>query len=1182
MNPPLSQLLQEVIARSRVCSRMAPLIAPMGFLLCLAQPAAVASSTLILPSSTPAKAPALLAVNLPFKATQDSLEIPIPTGCVSCRVELRLKGKTSFLRWRSYTFQGKPTSLTMPLPKSLQVEEWRASGTVNLERKASVTQAQKFPEAFYQGKRTFQKSAALGYQTFSANAPSRLKALDSALSADTSKVASNSPASSATPSTNNASQTATQQIAEADIWKAEGSTVYFFNQLRGLQVINLADPAQPRLAASLRLPASGQDLYILPETAPGERLVALLTQKYVSSAQIELILVRVNAEGASEISRTSVTGSLCDSRLLGNRLYLVSTDWGYWGSAGLSRDPLSTPLQAPSNLHELIIQPNGSVQKGTSFPINASSDGSSPVAENALISAGNDWLAVSTSNWSDNYRSRISLFRLEGSGISAITPKPVLTSGRIQDKFKVSFQNNVLSAVSIDYSAGWSEPVTQLENFSSSGEPLAQLEIIRREHLFATRFTQGKMYAVTADRHDPLWVIDLSDPAKPEIKGHVEVPGFSTYLEPMGENGEFLFTLGLVEGQVAASLFNVADPSKPALIERAAIDQKTWGFSEAVYNEKALKVLPEDGLALIPFSSPNFGPVLALAAGKTNSPAAAAAPAEPTNSFVQLLDINLKNGGSLKMRGRLYHQFEPRRATMLNGVLTSISQKELITAKIDNRDQPTVLADVSLAWPIDLALLSGDYLLQISDGSSAVWSGEKARLRISKADSEDTVVNEIPLGDGSVQEAVLRGSKLYVLRKNWGASLGLVRFLRSVKESTPQLALDIYDASNLPNLPQIGSTAVVMDRSDTNCTVSKLHWVNDSLAVVLTQAQPLYFWGGWNTHLPRPGDTSKVALALSLPFGRPVLSTSAAILRPFDVSNPVRPTALASYTLSATANASVSATGAGENLFVFGYAENPTETPATGRFFNFSASYPSVTTSINRIGIVDFANPRRPALLKPATLPGRLISVEQVSREGFLAFTESIEDQPNTLTGVFPVTTPNAILQATGTLTSNGSSTSKLAPEVLPSPADIAPPTADPLPAPPKRLLQASLIVDAEASLISSLEITPEATLAVQGRTVFVGTAGSLQRWSLDDTATFAPAGKATLPWTPAVLSVQGTAILGASNDRLLRVSWPGLDPLVESWEAGWGYSLERVCPGPQRSLYLPMGDYGVRRLKAQ
>ena len=1120
---------------------------------------------------------AVTTVNLPFKISATSLDVPIPSGCTSCRIELRLKGKTNFVRWRSATLSGKPTSVSIPLPKSLAIAEWRATGTINAQKKAeAMAKPRKFPEAFYQGRRSFTKSPTPGYQTFtpSTSTAERLQSLSLSPSVASSSVAGTSSNKSTSPSTPASDSTGTQsqQIAEADIWKAEGSTVYFFNQLRGLQVIDLADPANPKLSASLRMPATGQDLYVLPEQKAGERLVALLTLNYSATAQTEVVIVKVSAEGVQEISRTPIAGSLCDSRMLGNRLYVVSTDWSYyWYDRSASNQDQSVAGKSPSNLWELIIAPEGSVRSGSTYPLNASLDGNLALAENAIISAGNDWLAVSTSNWIDYNKSRISLYRLSESGISPLTSKPVVTAGRIQDKFKVSFQNEVLSAVSIDYSAGWRDQITRLENFKPGGEALAQLEIKRGEQLYATRFTQGKMYAVTFEQKDPLWVIDLADPAKPEIKGHVEVPGFSTYIEPMGENGEFLFTIGLDQGRVEASLFNVENPSKPNLIERVPIDEKAWGYSEATYNEKALKVLPEDGLALIPFTSASFGgPIFALAASDSSR---AAAPTEPTNAFVQLLDINLKDGGSLKTRGRLYHQFEPRRATVLNGALTSISQKELITAKIDDRDNPEVLSDVSLAWPVDQAVVSGDYLLQLSDGSSAIWSGEQACIKISKTTSEDSILKEIPLGEGSVQDAVLRDSKLYVLRKNWGDYIGMVRFIRSSKApaaSVPQLCLDIYDAANLPELPLLGSVAVAMNQMDTNCAVSALQWVSDTLPVVLTQSQPSYFWRPMvMADAAFAGPTAKMAVMPPNPNSK---TPRTAILRPFNVANPKAPVALNPLSLSATLSSVVSAAGAGDGLFVFGYAENPVEIAANNPWASLYGYFPSLVTCNNKLGVVDFSNPTRPVLGKSVTLPGRLLSVQQVARDGFLAYTEALpESTPSQPIQVDPL--PPATIELAAALTMTKVAViDPVVSSIVPSNPAVK----------PKRTLQANLIVDSEASLITSLEIDASAQAAFRDRTLYVSSETTLQRWNLEDSAAFAKNSEAQLPWTPSALAIRGNSVVGTNYSELLRVSWPGLDPVLETWKVEWINQLDRISVGNDRSLYLPMGDYGVRRLQAK
>jgi hypothetical protein len=63
-------------------------------------------------------------------------------------------------------------------------------------------------------------------------------------------------------------------VVESDIWKIRGNTLYFFNQLRGLQVIDIADPDHARITGRLPLPAAGEEMYLL-----GDRFVALLARQ---------------------------------------------------------------------------------------------------------------------------------------------------------------------------------------------------------------------------------------------------------------------------------------------------------------------------------------------------------------------------------------------------------------------------------------------------------------------------------------------------------------------------------------------------------------------------------------------------------------------------------------------------------------------------------------------------------------------------------------------------------------------------------------------------------------------------------------------------------------------------------------------------------------------------------------
>ncbi len=58
------------------------------------------------------------------------------------------------------------------------------------------------------------------------------------------------------------------------------------------------------------------------------------------------------------------------------------------------------------------------------------------------------------------------------------------------------------------------------------------------EQVQAVRFIGDAGYVVTFRQTDPFYTIDLSDPANPIILGELEIPGFSSYLHPIGEPGE--------------------------------------------------------------------------------------------------------------------------------------------------------------------------------------------------------------------------------------------------------------------------------------------------------------------------------------------------------------------------------------------------------------------------------------------------------------------------------------------------------------------------------------------------------------------------------------------------------------------------------------------------------------------
>lgn len=1096
----------------------------------VAQPPAVAKGAPVMKRSLQTR-------NLVVQVSPSTVEVALPAGCTSCVVEAKLRGRSGWLRWRSFATKPGQSKVSFVPPRVFSsagslVEQWRATGTIDSSKVDMVGAKRKYPEAFYRGAKTFQPTPAAGYESgISSTGNSlqpRIMAMDSNAAALTGSSVMGTTASNSAKTVSTTESQSNQKAEEADIWRTDGNLVFFFNQLRGLQVIDVSDPSKPVMQARLRMPAVGQDLYLLPEQTAGERLVVLLTRSYDDAlgSQFELVVVRVTGAKAEVVSRRTVVGSLQDSRMVGNRLYVLSAQFSgdYWTSAYklvgravpiVAEDGNAVPTEAPeaepesnTTLTELVIGAGGSLNLAASVKV--------PVmADSSFLSAGGDWLAVSSNPRGDWNRSQVTLYSLSQTGVSLLTPRPIQTRGRVNDKFKIGYRSGTLMAVTQE---GWgTQAMVRLECFDSGGAAVSSMDVIRGENVYATRYNPERLYIVTAVQHDPLWVVNIADPRNPVMEGHVEVPGFSTYIDLLGDDGRFLFTIGLEFGKVVASLFDVSDPLNPILTPngRVQVSSEDSGYSEAVWDEKALKVLPEEGLALIPFSG-----------GWWNR----------NTAFVRLVDIDLTDGGGLKLRGQLEHNFVPRRATLTNGVLTSISQKELITADIADRDKPSVLAEVALAWPVNQVLATGDYLLQIADGSSAFWSNEPASIAVSRVDSEDSIQQIVELGAGSVCEASVRGSKLYVLRRtgsNFGVFFPMVRMVASVDggdsagtaPEEPGLALDVYDLSALPKLTLMGTVKAPVSAEALGDSIGSMLWINETTAAVVTQSRS-WRWDFWFGPMYDAPVTAKgvAAVRITPPYLRRLYQPGPAMVRAFDVSKPGMPAALKPVELKAVTDTMVSVIAAGDGLLVYAYGENPSP---VGIVWSAPAGKEPVSAN-HRLGVVDYFNPASPVVRSPVQMPGRVFAITDISRAGFLAYTESI---------------------------TGASAASK-----------------------PAREVQMSVVDEVEAVLVAKTPVAADAVLAAEGRSLYVAANNQVQRLTVNDQAAFASIGAAKVDWTPAELQIRGLTLLGTSGAKLMRVNWAGLTPSVESWKMRQWFGLSKMTIGSDRTIYAPMGDFGVER----
>jgi hypothetical protein len=124
----------------------------------------------------------------------------------------------------------------------------------------------------------------------------------------------------------------------------------------------------------------------------------------------------------------------------------------------------------------------------------------------------------------------------------------------------------------------------------------------RGEQIRAVRYFGDIAAVVTFRQTDPLYLLDLA--GDPRVVGQLKVPGFSTYLHPLGDGlllglGQDATDSGQVTG-VQVSVFDVSDLSRPVLRDRL---QLGYGWSPALDDSRAFGYDPARRLATFPFSS---------------------------------------------------------------------------------------------------------------------------------------------------------------------------------------------------------------------------------------------------------------------------------------------------------------------------------------------------------------------------------------------------------------------------------------------------------------------------------------------------------------------------------------------------------------------------------------------------
>ncbi len=123
----------------------------------------------------------------------------------------------------------------------------------------------------------------------------------------------------------------------------------------------------------------------------------------------------------------------------------------------------------------------------------------------------------------------------------------------------------------------------------------------RDERIYSVRFMGDVGFVVTFRETDPLYTLDLADPADPRVLGELKIMGYSAYLHPLGDG--YLLGVGqdaTEEGMrlgTQLSVFDVRDLAAPTRVHQHTIEQ---AGSEAEYDHRAFLYWAPTGLTVLP------------------------------------------------------------------------------------------------------------------------------------------------------------------------------------------------------------------------------------------------------------------------------------------------------------------------------------------------------------------------------------------------------------------------------------------------------------------------------------------------------------------------------------------------------------------------------------------------------
>ncbi len=224
------------------------------------------------------------------------------------------------------------------------------------------------------------------------------------------------------------------------------------------------------------------------------------------------------------------------------------------------------------------------------------------MSQESLYIVGNYWKQGGNFSCPPNARCIMPAFRSEQ---NSLIHRFAIKSGKVSYTYSILTPWIPLSQYALNERDGvlftanqkdWTTNGVDIFAIDSTGKLLSKLENVwTKERFQAARYIGNRLYLVTFEQIDPLFVIDTTIPKNMKIVGELTMPGYSTYLHPYDDN--HLIGIGYdtkanqwggtTNAGIKVDLYDVSDITKPKQ-KYSQVYGWVGSSSDALWNPRAL------------------------------------------------------------------------------------------------------------------------------------------------------------------------------------------------------------------------------------------------------------------------------------------------------------------------------------------------------------------------------------------------------------------------------------------------------------------------------------------------------------------------------------------------------------------------------------------------------------------